>query len=62
MEHNDHIGSGERATGTKRVIGLERHYRCRGCGREHRSWSRLRSCAACGEALAHAVIRRAALA
>jgi len=45
----------------RRVVGLEREYRC-SAGHEHRSWGRLRACPECGEALAVAVIRRAALA
>jgi hypothetical protein len=45
----------------RRVIGFEREYRCSG-GHEHRSWGRIRSCPECGEPLAVAVIRRAALA
>jgi hypothetical protein len=61
MEHTRHTSQSERSAAAKRVIGLERHYRCSGCGHEHRSWSRLRTCTTCGEPLAHAVIRRAAL-
>jgi hypothetical protein len=45
----------------RRVVGLEREYRC-SAGHEHRSWGRIRSCPECGESLAVAVIRRAALA
>ena len=45
----------------RRVVGFEREYRCPG-GHEHRSWGRIRSCPECGEPLAVAVIRRAALA
>jgi rubrerythrin len=51
-----------RAVEVKRLIGLERRYACDGCGTEHRSWSRLRACPGCGEPLAVAVIRRAAVA
>jgi hypothetical protein len=51
-----------RAVEAKRLIGLERRYACDGCGSEHRSWSRLRACPQCGEPLAVAVIRRAAVA
>jgi predicted amidophosphoribosyltransferase len=50
-----------RAAEAKRLIGLERRYACRSCDSEHRSWSRLRACPACGEPLAVAVIRRAAV-
>jgi hypothetical protein len=39
---------------------MQREYRC-SAGHEHRSWERLRSCPDCGESLAVAVIRRAAL-
>jgi rubrerythrin len=46
----------------RRLVGLERHYRCSSCGGEHRSWSRLSSCPTCGEPLSAARIRRAALA
>jgi rubrerythrin len=46
----------------RRLVGLERSYECASCGTEHRSWSRLRACPACGARLAVAVIRRAALA
>ncbi len=45
----------------RRLVGLEREYRC-SAGHEHRSWGRLRSCPDCGESLAVAVIRHAALA
>jgi hypothetical protein len=45
---------------TRRVVGFEREYRC-SAGHEHRSWGRIRSCPECGELLAVAVIRRAAL-
>jgi predicted amidophosphoribosyltransferase len=51
-----------RAIEAKRLIGLERRYACGACGSEHRSWSRLRACPGCGEPLAVAVIRRAAVA
>jgi hypothetical protein len=47
---------------TRRLVGLERQYRCGSCAGEHRSWTPLRSCPDCGERLAVAVIRRAALA
>lgn len=46
----------------RRVIGLERHYHCEGCGREHRSWARLSACPDCGAGFVSAVIRRAAFA
>jgi hypothetical protein len=45
----------------RRLVGLERHYSCSSCGTEHRSWSRVRCCPGCGEALFSARIRRAAL-
>ncbi len=45
----------------RRLIAMERHYRCPACDRDHTSWTRMRSCTACGETLTHAVIRRAAL-
>jgi hypothetical protein len=44
----------------RRMVGMEREYRC-SAGHEHRSWTRLHACPDCGEALAIAVIRRAAL-
>jgi predicted amidophosphoribosyltransferase len=47
---------------TRRLVALERNYHCSGCGKDHRSWSRLRSCTVCGEPLTHALIKRAALA
>jgi rubrerythrin len=47
--------------GSRKLVGLERHYSCSSCGEQHRSWSRVRSCPACGEALTAARIRRAAL-
>jgi hypothetical protein len=52
----------EDRSGPRRLVGLERHYRCESCNGEHRSWSRLRSCPECGQALKSAVIRRAAFA
>jgi transcription elongation factor Elf1 len=52
----------EPARAPRRLIGLERQYRCGACNHEQRSWDRMRNCTACGEALAMAVIRRAALA
>jgi hypothetical protein len=45
----------------RKLVGLERHYRCRSCGEAHRSWSKLRTCPRCGEPLRAARIRRAAL-
>jgi hypothetical protein len=45
----------------RRLVGLERHYRCAACDGEHRSWTRMRRCPDCGHALTTAVIRRAAL-
>jgi predicted amidophosphoribosyltransferase len=47
--------------GSRRVVGLERHYSCSSCGEGHRSWSRVRSCPGCGAPLTSARIRRAAL-
>jgi hypothetical protein len=52
----------EARPGHRRLVGLERRYRCHSCGGEHRSWSRLRTCPDCGQALKSAVIRRAAFA
>ena len=49
-------------SGSRRLVGLERNYECAGCGAEHRTWTRMRACPDCGEHLAVAVIRRAALA
>ena len=49
-------------SGSRRLVGLERNYECASCGAEHRSVTRMRSCPDCGEHLAVAVIRRAALA
>jgi predicted RNA-binding Zn-ribbon protein involved in translation (DUF1610 family) len=49
-------------TRSRKLVGLERHYDCESCGAEHRSWSRIRACPDCGEHLAVAVIRRAAIA
>ena len=46
----------------RRLVGLERQYRCASCASEHRSWTPLRACPDCGERFAVAVIRRAALA
>ncbi len=53
-------GSG-RSPAMRRLVGMQREYRC-SAGHEHLSWERLRSCPDCGESLAVAVIRRAALA
>jgi hypothetical protein len=50
---------------SRSVLGsrrLERNYECASCGSQHRSVTRMRSCPDCGEHLAVAVIRRAALA
>jgi predicted RNA-binding Zn-ribbon protein involved in translation (DUF1610 family) len=47
---------------SRRLVALERNYECASCGAEHRSWTRMRACPDCGEHLAVAVIRRAALA
>jgi hypothetical protein len=54
------LGSG--AGDARRLVRLERSYRCEECGGERRSWTRLRTCPDCGEPLTIAVIRRAALA
>ena len=51
-----------RSAAGDRPVRLERNYACDGCGAQHRSASRMRSCPDCGEHLAYAVIRRAALA
>ena len=47
--------------GMRRLVRLQRSYRCAGCGAEHHSWGRLSSCPDCGRSLSVAVIRRAAL-
>jgi hypothetical protein len=49
------------ATAGRRLIGLERHYHCDGCGRDRRSWARMSACPDCGVAYSVAVIRRAAV-
>jgi rubrerythrin len=41
---------------------LVRNYECAGCGAQHRSAARMRSCPECGEHLAVAVIKVASLA
>ena len=46
----------------RRFVGMERHYRCRACGSQRQSWSRISACPDCGEAYVTAVIRRAAVA
>jgi hypothetical protein len=61
MERTPHISRDERGGGVRRIVALERRYHCSACGHENRSWTRLRSCLACGQPLAHAVIRRAAI-
>jgi hypothetical protein len=53
-------GCSEASHAMRRLVGLQREYRC-SAGHEHRSWERLRACPDCGETLAVAVIRRAAL-
>jgi len=60
----DNVRTGIESPGrsARQLVGLERSYRCDGCGGEHRSWSRLRACPDCGRRLFAAVIRRAALA
>jgi transcription elongation factor Elf1 len=47
---------------TRRMVGLERHYRCGSCAAEHSSWARMSSCPDCGHEYVAAVIRRAAFA
>ena len=42
------------------MIGVQRSYRCQGCGAEARTWSRLSICPRCAEPLSVAVISRAA--
>ena len=46
----------------RRLVGLERQYRCGACGAERHSWARMAACPDCGEAYVAAVIRRAAIA
>jgi hypothetical protein len=46
----------------RRFVGLERHYHCRACGADRRSWTRMAACPECGAAYVAAVIRRAAIA
>jgi hypothetical protein len=53
--------NGIQITSRRRVLGLERRYRCDSCGGEHRSWERTAFCPSCGEAFVAAVIRRAAV-
>jgi hypothetical protein len=55
------MANGSGGHGVRRLVGLERAYRCSG-GHEHLSWARLRACPECEEPLTVAVIRRAALA
>ena len=45
----------------RRLVRLQRSYRCASCDAEHHSWARLSSCPDCGRSLSVAVIRRAAL-
>jgi DNA-directed RNA polymerase subunit RPC12/RpoP len=47
--------------GMKRLVRLQRSYRCASCAAEHHSWARLSACPGCGNSLSVAVIRRAAL-
>jgi len=47
-------------TRIRRMIGVQRSYRCVGCGAEARTWSRLSICPRCAEPLSVAVISRAA--
>ncbi len=53
--------NGIRSADSRKLVGLERHYRCGSCGGMHLSWSRLRSCPDCGQTLTAARIRRAAV-
>jgi DNA-directed RNA polymerase subunit RPC12/RpoP len=55
--------NGERnsSVGMRRLVRLQRSYRCASCAAEHNSWARLSSCPDCGHSLSMAVIRRAAL-
>jgi hypothetical protein len=46
----------------RRLVSLERHYRCDACGGERSSWARMPACPECGEPFVAAVIRRAAFA
>jgi len=55
------LPKGSEHPAARKLVGLERHYRCDTCGGEHRSWSRLRACPSCGQGLDVARIRRAAL-
>ena len=60
-EHCAMTRNGIHLTSRRRIVGLERRYRCEACGSEHRSWERAAACPSCGEAFVAAVIRRAAL-
>jgi hypothetical protein len=55
------LSNGLSGRGVRRLVGLERKYRC-SAAHEHHSWARLRACPECGEQLTVAVIHRAALA
>jgi DNA-directed RNA polymerase subunit RPC12/RpoP len=48
--------------GMRRLVRLQRSYRCASCAAEHHSWARLSSCPDCGHSLSVAVIRRAVIA
>jgi hypothetical protein len=48
-------------TRARSVIGFERHYKCRVCGGERESWTRISACPDCGAVFVAAVIRRAAV-
>ena len=62
MAMKTHLGKTKfRSPRTRQLVGLERTYECSSCGNEHRSWARMRACPDCGDHLAVAVIRRAAL-
>jgi predicted amidophosphoribosyltransferase len=50
------------AARTRRMIGVQRSYRCECCGADARTWARLSLCPRCGEPLTVAVISRAAFA
>jgi len=62
MNATIHSENATRVQDSRRLVGLERQYRCESCSGEHRSWSRLRTCPDCGEAFHGARISRAAVA
>jgi DNA-directed RNA polymerase subunit RPC12/RpoP len=55
-------GEQKAKAGMRRLVRLQRSYRCAGCAAEHHSWARLSSCPDCGRSLSVAVIRRAVFA